>query len=447
MPGRLLATPRKALAISPLLRFIVNVVFKCADIFCFWKYPSQKAAADFEDMTLLDKIYWAYKCKKPITRSEQGSHLEEFFKSSDQVISLPGEFKKKMTITLSAAGDLYKVDSLENSKDLLYEKVADLIFEKDISYANLESQLTNQEINSITFSEKEGPPLACSRDQFAALKGHKRKKFTVMHTACNHTLDMGLEGVETTLAQLEKDDIIDVGTNRSESEQEKARIIEKKGIKIGFVSASYGLNGKEIPEGRGYLVNVIRFHQKPGPVDLSLLEKQISFCKDQVCDLIIASLHWGYEYEFFPRRDQVDMAHLIVEIGADIVIAHHPHVLQPVEYYRTRRDPNRTALIAYSLGNLTTSFSAPHIVLSGILNLSLARGFLNSQEKTYIESAEIIPVVQWEAESAGLPIIQIEKLDDLIDQAKKGKRKEEKKYIARIARYANLVLKEKRDEQ
>lgn len=440
MKSRLPATPLEALSLSGALRFIVGTVHKCADIFGFWKHPAKKTAGDFEEMTLTDKIYWGYKSKKPVIYPEKGSQTEAFFKENSKPPTLPGGFEKKHTVTFGAVGDLIKVPGLENAVDKLYEKVADLIFDKDVSYANLESQLTGQDMGAYIFSDKEAPPLCCTRDQYDALKGHKGKQFTLVHTACNHTFDMGLEGLETTLTQLQKDSIIDLGTNREADEQQKGRIIEKNGIKIGFVSATYGLNGKEVPEGKEYMVNVVKFHSgDPGKeIDLSLLNRQISFCKEQGCDIIMASLHWGYEYEFFPRQKQIETAHAIVEAGVDVIVSHHSHVIQPMEYYRPQRDPDQTAVIAYSLGNLTSSFSAPHLVLSGILNLTIVKGPVNGKEKTFVENAQIIPVVQRELTDGGLPVIQLEKLETF--STGKGKTPEEKNYIAGVQKYAKLVL-------
>lgn len=441
MKSRLPATPLDALSISGVLRFIVKILHRSADIFGFWKYPSKKAAADFEDWSLLDKIRWGYKSKNPVLRGEKGGQLEAFFKNNQKNFSLPNGFEKKYSVTFSAVGDLIKIKGLENSRDKLYEKVAGLIFEKDICYANLESQLTRQEVGEMRFSDKEPPPLCLSKEQYDAIKGHKEKQFTLMHTACNHTFDAGIEGVATTLAQLEQDHIIDLGTNRHPSEQQQGRVIETRGIKIGFVSATYGLNGKIIPQGKEYMVNVVKFHpnrksQLDAKPDLTLLKDQIAYCQEQGCDIIIASLHWGYEYEFFPRQHQVEMAHTLVETGVDVIVAHHAHVLQPVEYYRPQRDPGRTAVIAYSLGNLTTSFSAPHLVLSGILILTIAKGKVNGQEKTVVREAQLIPVVQRDFMAGDLPVIQLEKLDTF----SKNKTREERDYLSAVNRYAELVL-------
>jgi poly-gamma-glutamate synthesis protein (capsule biosynthesis protein) len=441
MKSRLPATPLDALSISGVLRFIVKTLHGSADIFGYWKYPSKKAAADFEDWSLLDKIRWGYKSKNPVLRGEKGAQLEAFFKNNQKKFSLPEGFGKKYSVTFSAVGDLIKVKGLENSRDKLYEKITGLIFDKDISYANLESQLTNRDIGGYTFNEKETPPLCLTKDQYDVIKGHKGKQFTLMHTACNHTFDMGLEGVATTLAQLEKDNILDLGTNRHPAEQQQGRIIEKNGIKIGFVSATFGLNGKVVPQGKEYMVNVVKFHpyqkkqadSRPG---LTLLNNQIAYCREQGCDVIIASLHWGYEYEFFPRQHQVEMAHAIVEAGVDVIVAHHAHVLQPVEYYRPQRDPGRTAVIAYSLGNLTTSFSAPHLVLSGVLNLTVVKGHVDGEEKTVVREAQLIPVVQRDFLAGDLPVIQLEKLETFSE----NKTREERDYISAVEGYKELVL-------
>lgn len=441
MKSNLPKTPMDALSISGALRAIVKTIHTWADISGCWKYPSANAAGDFEKMSLLDKMYWAYKSKKPISHPEKGSSLKPYFTTNTGPIALPQGFEKKHTVTFGAAGDLIKVPGLENSQDKLYEEVADLLFNKDISYANLESQLTSQDLGAYTFSAKETPPLCCTKEQYDALKSHQGKQYTMLHLACNHTMDMGLEGLETTLAQLQEDNILELGVNREPGEQKKGRIIEKNGIKIGFVSATYGLNGKTIPKGKEYMVNVIPFHQKDSEsnkVDISLLHQQILYCREQKCDIIIASLHWGYEYEFFPRQAQVDMAHEIIEMGVDAIISHHAHVLQPMEFYRPQRDPGKMAVIVYSLGNLTSSFSAPHIVLNAILNLTFVKGTVNGEEKTFIQDAQLTPVLQIEAMINNLPSLHIEKLETL--SAKKDETWVDKEYISALEKYVNLVL-------
>ncbi|TGP67315.1 CapA family protein, partial [Mesorhizobium sp. M2D.F.Ca.ET.224.01.1.1] len=93
----------------------------------------------------------------------------------------------------------------------------------------------------------------------------------------------------------------------------------------------------------------------------------------------------------------------------------HPHVIQPVEYYRTKRDPNRVAVIAYSLGSLTWGwYTAPHLILSLVVNFGLAKGCLGEETKTYIESAAVIPVFRNILRVGNKTLMRIEKLWDHI---------------------------------
>jgi poly-gamma-glutamate capsule biosynthesis protein CapA/YwtB (metallophosphatase superfamily) len=443
--SRLPATPMETLSLSGAVAVIVKALHKAADTFGFWNHPAKKTAGDFEEMSLMDKIYWGYKSKNPIKKVEKDRQLEEHFKKSSAPIQVPEGFDAHRQLTFAAVGDVIKVAGLEHSKDFLYEDMAELIVDKDISYANFESQLTSQDLGAYVFSDKETPPLCCSSAQYEAIKGHKNKQYTIMHTACNHTFDMGLEGIETTLAQLEQDGIVDLGTNREAAMQRRARVLVKNGVKLGFVSATFGLNGKEVPKDKEYMVNVVKFHRKDtidniDGVDISLLENQIDDCRAQGCDIIFASLHWGYEYEFFPRGHQVEMAHKLVEMGVDVIVGHHSHVLQPVEYYHPKRDSEQTAVIVYSLGNLTSSYSAAHLVLSGILNITIAKGNVQGIEKTLVTEAKVIPVVQVEETEEGLDKIRIKRLENFVDDNETSENPDLRAYVASIKEYASLVI-------
>jgi poly-gamma-glutamate synthesis protein (capsule biosynthesis protein) len=77
------------------------------------------------------------------------------------------------------------------------------------------------------------------------------------------------------------------------------------------------------------------------------------------CDLLVVSIHWGIEYATAPRPEDVDVAHRILDAGASVIVAHHPHVLQPVETYRTA--DGRNTVIFYSLGNFLSNQSRTYV--------------------------------------------------------------------------------------
>lgn len=428
------STPAEVLDISDrVLRFKIDAAVKAAELLGFWKRPKKNAATALEEMTSADIYYWVYKSAHPITRMEELGPLA----TDSSVVGLPEGFEKESAITMGAGGDLLRSRGTEHSRDRLFERVADLLFDQTVSYANFESPITEQPLQEEVIGDA-GPPIeCCSREQFEIFKGHQGRTFTVLHTANNHMFDMGIEGVETTQAVLADEGILNVGTSRSADDFGKGQILTREGIKLGFASATFGLNGHEVPEAESWRINVARLCSTVTEPELDLLERQIEDCKAQGCDFIIASLHWGHEFEFFPRARQVAVAHSLVEYGADAILAHHPHVVQPVEYYRTRRDPGRIAVIAYSLGSLTWGFTAPHLVLSALLTLTLSKGRLAGAERTYIEKADVTPVFRSYSDSDGKILARIERLADHLDGRSDAHTPD---YITAIKRYADLVL-------
>ena len=433
-------TPFGVLEISSrILRLVMNAVVKAAELFGFWQYPLKNAATASEEMGLPDHLYWVYKCKNPITRVEKGERAENLFAVGKRVVGLPQGFAKQASLTFGSVGDLLFAEGLEHSKDIIFENIADLLFGNTISFANFESPITEQELKKEIIGDKGPPTECCSSDQFDILKGHKGKCFTVLNTANNHMFDMGVEGIETTQRVLSENGIVNIGTNSNADEFGKGKVLVKEGIKLGFVSATFGLNGRKVPEDESYRVNVAKLLPKFSEPELDIVKQQIEDCKKQGCDFIIASLHWGYEFEFFPRKRQIDIAHELVEMGVDAIISHHPHVIQPIEYYQTRRDPYRLAVIAYSLGTLTWRFTAPHLALSAILNLTLAKGSFGDREITYIENVHVTPVFRSFIRRNGKPIARIEKLADHIGKHSADYSDD---YITQIKRYVDLVLNE-----
>jgi poly-gamma-glutamate capsule biosynthesis protein CapA/YwtB (metallophosphatase superfamily) len=432
---RLRATPREGLDISSpeLMQLIVEGVAE-AERSGKWVRGNPDAATDLKEMTLEDMVYWVYKTTRPVTRIEADA---EPLLARGELGALPGAFEKRTSLTLGAGGDLLQAEGLELSRNILFASVADLLFGQDVSFANLESPVTTGELVKEVIGDR-GPPLeCCNHEQFGTLTSHEGRSFTILNTSNNHMFDRGLEGVDTTQEALAKNGILDIGSNRRPEQYGQGRILEKNGIRLGFAAATFGLNGHPVPPGEAYRINVSSLLPRKGKPDLALLKRQIDSCREQRCDFIIASLHWGYEFELFPRRRQIEASRELIEYGADAILAHHPHVIQPVEYYRTQRDPNRVAPIAYSLGSMTWGFTAPHLVLSLIQNLTLAKGRLNGRDVTYVEQSTVTPIFRSAIDKAGQTETRLEKLADHVGGRSTRHPPE---YIAEIQRYADLVL-------
>ena len=166
--------------------------------------------------------------------------------------------------------------------------------------------------------------------------------FNLVSLANNHTLDKNEAGVLSSrkywLDKMSGCEIIASGSYESQEDRDKPRILEKNGIRYTLLAYTYGTNGIPIPNGKGYLVNVY---------DEEMLKKDIAEIRDKV-DLLIVSIHWGNEYTFKPTQHQKYIAKLLINAGADIVIGHHPHVIQPIELVDGQP-------VIYSLGNMISN--------------------------------------------------------------------------------------------
>lgn len=346
--------------------------------------------------------YWIHKSGQPVPRAKQGSGVEaalEAFRRRHFEL-LPDGFAADAEVSMSAVGDLIATQGLEHARDGLYAEVAGLIFGADIAYANLEATLTEGQIVPFALGSDDTPSLNLTVPQYEALVSHAGRRYDVLQLANNHILDCGEEGLRTTLRRLAMDRIEPVGVNHSAAAAACPRITQLAGLRIGWVAHTFGLNFKPLPEGQPWAVNVTPFHMEQEP-DVSAIETQVRACRREGCDLVFVALHWGLEFECFPHPDQLRWAHRFADAGADLVIGHHPHVVQPVEIYCTGDNPTRAVPILYSLGNLTPVFSHPAAVLSLVARLRLVRGSDRHGCRALVAALDLTPVAL--LQSDGLP--------------------------------------------
>ncbi len=230
---------------------------------------------------------------------------------------------KTISITISAAGDVTMGNyvgqdyawSFRETYDTLqdpnyfFENVYDIFSEDDMTIVNLEGVLTTSDnLNpGRTYNIKGDPTYAGILDAGSV---------EAVSMANNHRLDFGDAGTKDTLEALEPFGIV-------HAYDKNVGIYETKGIRIGFVSVN------EVSWGQGVE---------------QLMQDGIALLQEQEADLILACCHWGIEREFYPTEYQQSFGRKCIDWGADLVIGHHPHVLQGVEEYQGK-------YIVYSLAN------------------------------------------------------------------------------------------------
>ncbi len=114
-----------------------------------------------------------------------------------------------------------------------------------------------------------------------------------------------------------------VGSYSSPEDRATPRVIDRNGLKVGFLSYTYGTNGIPVPEGAEWSVNLI------GP---ELMRADIAALRPDV-DVLIVIMHAGEGYESFPVQYQIDTADTARHAGADFVLGGHPHVIEPFQRY------------------------------------------------------------------------------------------------------------------
>ncbi len=201
-------------------------------------------------------------------------------------------------------------------------------------------------------------PVFSTPDSF--LDAVKDAGFNVLTTANNHSMDGGEKGVLRTLDLLDEKGIAHTGTYRSQEERDKCFILEKNGISVAFVAATYGTNGISVP--KDYLVN--RIDHENFLKDIAKAQKE--------ADFVVVLPHMGIEYERAPRADVEHWVDEMFAQGADLVLGSHPHVLQPMEY-RTldHGEGKHDGFLIYSLGNFISSQTTPPRNASVILHITV----------------------------------------------------------------------------
>ncbi|MFI3226466.1 MAG: CapA family protein [Clostridia bacterium] len=206
----------------------------------------------------------------------------------------------------------------------------------------------------------------------------------IITVANNHVFDVNADGLQNSLEYFrDNTDILTVGAYLNQEEYDDIRLIEENGTTFSFVAATELTNGLSISSS-SELVLMLTGNEEEF---LSRIAKA-----DEISDVVIVNVHWGYEYHNSPNDMQIDLAQKMTDAGADIIIGHHPHVIQPIEYVTT--DAGNTSLVVYSLGNLISAQSEIPRMIGGLVEIEVTTSY--SDEITYqasVSNCEFIPIV------------------------------------------------------
>jgi poly-gamma-glutamate synthesis protein (capsule biosynthesis protein) len=236
----------------------------------------------------------------------------------------------------------------------LFADVSDVFKGADFGFVNLETPVAP--------AHSHGSKPFLFDAPLTLLDGLKANGIKMVSFANNHVMDQGWAGFAETREHLRERGLLFVGSGETAQQSWQPVIVEANGIKVGWLGMTRWLNGNRNPDKDDQPhVNFFPYPGEslgaPGMDEAGVLEA-IKQARAQ-CDLLVVSIHWGIEYASAPRPEDMKTAHKMLEAGASVIVGHHPHVLQPVETYRTQ--DGRDAVIFYSLGNFLSNQSRTYV--------------------------------------------------------------------------------------
>lgn len=275
--------------------------------------------------------------------------MKKIFFAISIILFIP-KFTLANTVSLTTVGDIMLgrgVEQIcEQQQNYFYPfaKIAPTLQNSDIVFGNLEAPLTpGRKIAGFEMTLRANPAFVLSL---------QKAGFKVLSIANNHAADFGFQGVINTIHNLNNAGIRTVGINLNNHKNQIPTIISINGIRVAFLSYAN--------------LNIIAAEKlqaiKPANIfglNIEQMQRDVINAKKHA-DVVIVSMHAGEEYHKYPNTIQINFAHAAIDAGADLIIGHHPHVIQSSEKYHGK-------YIFYSLGNFIFDQNKDLDVRTGLL--------------------------------------------------------------------------------
>lgn len=316
----------------------------------------------------------------------------------------PEQIREESFATLLVTGDIMSHLPVVNAGytgsgyqyDRFFRYIAPYASEADFAVANLETTFAGTE-NGDKYS---GFPRFNCPDAMA--EAVKNAGFDMLLTANNHTYDTGVYGFNRTLEVIAEKDLLSLGTTNA-PEEKPYRIIDLNGIRVGMICYTYGqidpgtgqksVNGLPMNRSLTDRINVFDYDRKE--LFYTEMEQRLRDLEANGAEFTVLFIHWGNEYRTYQNTHQEQIAQKLCNLGVDVIVGGHPHVLQPAELLTSRIDSAHHTLCTYSVGNFLSNQHAGNMDLdSGHTEDGMLFRFRivkYSNGEVFLDSADFIP--------------------------------------------------------
>lgn len=288
--------------------------------------------------------------------------------------------KKTSTAKISAVGDiLCQMDMIQDAQNedsydfsYMFDNITKYVKKSDIAIGTLETNFTSNRYSGVG---KYNTPT-----EF--LTAVKNSGISLVSLAHNHVLDYGEDGLNQTISKIHEEGMNITGIQNNEENENSeftGNIKEVNGIKIAFLSYTYGLsNENEVSEEEKSKVNIFS-------EELAL--KDIQYAKEN-SNYIIVIMHWGDVNSSTITDYQNNITGFLVNNDVDMILGSHPSVVEPMKIIQNAEGKN--ILVAYSLGNYISSLKYENADVELILNIQIAKS--EDQEKAVLQKVDYTPI-------------------------------------------------------
>lgn len=280
--------------------------------------------------------------------------------------------------------------------DSIFRYVSPYTSAADLAVANLETTLCGTD-NGYPYH---GYPNFNCPDEIVT--GLRTAGFDMLLTANNHSYDTGLVGYKRTIDTVRDAGLVTLGTMKS-ADEPKYSIQEINGIKIGMLcyTYAYSVNAEGSPSLNGMphisetgICNF--FHADNLEAFYTEVDGYLQEMEAAGAEATIMYIHWGVEYQTYANDQQKAISQKLCDLGLDVIIGGHPHVVQPISLLESTVDPEHKTVCLYSMGNAVSnqrlgnisSISTAHTEDGVLFNVTFSK---YSDGTVYLENVDLIP--------------------------------------------------------